>query len=190
MLQLLSVSHHGRLDSCTQRSTASSASAASLQHPSGSREALERDGPQFLFTSRESKPTLERGGDSHHVTDMVVLGWGSGSMPDTCLAYVRLGTISYHLRRNNKTQVKTDTFPSCWGRKKKLRRSSALIFRIGSLQGFNMEHGSLTSMGFFITARELFYWPKDALPFPVKTQRMSRGTGPVPADYCSLILFM
>lgn len=89
-------------------------------------------------------------------------------MIDTWLAYVRLGTISYHLKRNNKTPVEVDKFPSCWGRKKtKLGRCSSLIFRIGfSVEG----HGSLPSIGLFITARDLFYWPKDALPFPGKTQ--------------------
>lgn len=155
MLQLLSVSHHGRLDSCTQKSTASSASAASLQHPSGSREALERDGPQFLFTSRESKPTLERGGDSHHVTDMVVLGWGSGSMPDTCLAYVRLGTISYHLRRNNKTQVKTDT-SKLLGQEEKAKKELCANFQ--DRQSTRLQHGTwLTDLnGLFYYSQRTF----------------------------------
>lgn len=79
-------------------------------------------------------------------------------------------------------------FPSCWDRREeKPRRCSSLNFRRGSLQGFSMVvHGSWPSTDLFITARDLLHWPKDALPFPGKTQRISGGTRPVLADSCPL----
>lgn len=61
-LQLLWVSQCDRLDSYSQRSTVTSASAASQQHPCGSDVALERNHPQLPLTPRESKSTQQRAG--------------------------------------------------------------------------------------------------------------------------------
>lgn len=141
MLQLRSVSQRDRPDSSSQKSTENSASAASRRHPYGSGEALERDYPQFLFTPRASasEPTLWRGWASHHVTGTVVLGWGSGSVIHTGPAYMRLGTLSYHLRRNHKTQVEVDTFPSGWGRKKEAKQ--VLLTNFQDRQSTRLRHG-------------------------------------------------
>lgn len=110
-------------------------------------------------------PTLPRGWPSHHVTGMVVLGWGPGSVIDTSLAYMRLGTLPYHLRKNNKTRVKVDTFPSCWGRKKEAKKVLLAHFQ----DRLSTRHGGiwLTALNglFYYSQKTFFIGPRMHCPF-------------------------